>query len=102
MSNRGRQNVASFLVHDLHVDWRLGAQWFEHTLLDHDPASNYGNWVCAAGVGMAGQRLNKFNVDKQANDYDPDDEFVNLWLRKQQPSSHKLVASARAQGVAEP
>ena len=27
MSNRGRQNVASFLVLDLELDWRLGADW---------------------------------------------------------------------------
>ena len=29
MSNRGRQNVASFLTKDLYYDWRLGAEWFE-------------------------------------------------------------------------
>lgn len=27
MSNRGRQNVASFLVHSLGIDWRLGMGW---------------------------------------------------------------------------
>ena len=49
MSNRGRQNVASFLVKDLGLDWRLGAEWFESQLLDHDVCSNYGNWNYAAG-----------------------------------------------------
>ena len=49
MSNRGRQNVASFLVKDLGLDWRLGAEWFESLLLDHDVCSNYGNWNYAAG-----------------------------------------------------
>ena len=49
MSNRGRQNVASFLVKDLHLDWRLGAEWFESLLLDHDVCSNYGNWNYVAG-----------------------------------------------------
>lgn len=43
MSNRGRQNVASYLAHDLGVDWRMGAAWFESMLLDYDPCSNYGN-----------------------------------------------------------
>jgi deoxyribodipyrimidine photo-lyase len=42
MSNRGRQVVASFLVRDLALDWRLGAEYFEHALLDYDPCSNYG------------------------------------------------------------
>jgi deoxyribodipyrimidine photo-lyase len=41
MSNRGRQNVASFLSKDLKLDWRMGAEWFEYLLLDHDPTSNY-------------------------------------------------------------
>ncbi len=50
MSNRGRQNVASFLTKDLKVDWRLGAEWFESLLIDHDPASNYGNWLYIAGL----------------------------------------------------
>lgn len=44
MSNRGRQNVASFLVHDLGIDWRRGAEYFESVLLDSDTASNWGNW----------------------------------------------------------
>jgi len=33
MSNRGRQNVASFLARDLQLDWRLGAEWFESFLV---------------------------------------------------------------------
>uniref|UniRef100_A0A7S4R5I2 Cryptochrome DASH n=1 Tax=Alexandrium monilatum TaxID=311494 RepID=A0A7S4R5I2_9DINO len=80
MSNRGRQCVASFLTQDLNLDWRLGAQWFEHALLDHDVCSNYGNWVCAAGAGMRGQRINKFNMAKQAQQYDPKAEYIKLWV----------------------
>jgi len=38
MSNRGRQNVASYLIHDLRQDWRWGAACFEYQLIDHDPA----------------------------------------------------------------
>ena len=41
MSNRGRQNVASYLVFELQLDWRLGAEHFEHQLLDYDVASNW-------------------------------------------------------------
>jgi deoxyribodipyrimidine photo-lyase len=51
MSNRGRQVVASFLVRDLGLDWRHGAEHFESYLLDHDPCSNWGNWQYCAGVG---------------------------------------------------
>lgn len=42
MSNRGRQNVASFLALDLQFDWRYGGDWFESTLIDYDV---YSNWV---------------------------------------------------------
>lgn len=33
MSNRGRQNVASFFTKDLKLDWRMGAEWFENLLV---------------------------------------------------------------------
>lgn len=64
MSNRGRQNVASFLALDMSHDWRQGADWFESQLTDYDVHSNWGNWVSAAG--MTGGRINKFNVVKQS------------------------------------
>ncbi|MFM7727551.1 MAG: DASH family cryptochrome, partial [Flavobacteriales bacterium] len=51
MSNRGRQNVASYLCNDLKLDWRLGAAYFEQELIDYDVASNWGNWAYLAGVG---------------------------------------------------
>ncbi|MCS6815081.1 MAG: DASH family cryptochrome, partial [Cyanobacteria bacterium] len=35
MSNRGRQNVASFLTKNLGIDWRMGAEWFESLLIDY-------------------------------------------------------------------
>ena len=79
MSNRGRQNVASYLVHDLGVDWRLGASWFEHLLLDHDPASNYGNWIYVAGVGNDPRPSRKFNTTGQAERYDADGKYRRHW-----------------------
>ncbi|KAG2435381.1 hypothetical protein HXX76_007453 [Chlamydomonas incerta] len=77
MSNRGRQNVASYLVLDLGVDWRRGADYFEETLLDYDVTSNWGNWVSAAG--LTGGRVNHFNIAKQSKDYDPSGEYVKTW-----------------------
>ena len=87
MSNRGRQNVASFLVKDLKLDWRLGAEWFESMLLDHDVCSNYGNWNYAAGIGNDPREDRKFNVIKQGLDYDPNGDFVKLWV----PELSKLL-----------
>ncbi|HRA73657.1 MAG TPA: DASH family cryptochrome, partial [Flavobacterium sp.] len=51
MSNRGRQNVASFFCNELNMDWRLGAAYFEESLIDYDVCSNWGNWAYLAGVG---------------------------------------------------
>ena len=45
LPNRVRMVVASFLIHDLELDWRLGAAHFEKLLLDADVASNRGNWL---------------------------------------------------------
>lgn len=78
MSNRGRQNVASFFALDLGLDWRVGADWFESLLLDHDPASNYGNWVAAAG--LTGGRVNRFNITKQSKDYDEKGDYIRHWI----------------------
>jgi deoxyribodipyrimidine photolyase len=50
MSNRGRQNVASFLTKDLRADWRIGAELFELLLIDHDVAANYAKCVCATAA----------------------------------------------------
>jgi len=80
MSNRGRQNVGSFLTKNLNIDWRLGAQWFESLLVDYDPASNYGNWNYVAGVGNDARGFRFFNITKQARDYDGDGSYVRHWL----------------------
>ncbi len=79
MSNRGRQNVASYLVHQLKQDWRKGAAWFEALLVDYDVESNYGNWMYAGGVGND-PRDRVFNTKKQARNYDENGDFRQLWL----------------------
>lgn len=78
MSNRGRQNVASYLIYDLGLDWRLGAAYFEQRLLDYDCASNWGNWAYIAGTGNSSER--RFNIAKQAQLYDADGSFVRAIL----------------------
>ena len=80
-SNRARQNLASYLIHDMGLDWRYGAAYFESQLLDYDPASNWANWAYIAGVGTDPRPIRRFNTVKQANDYDPEGAFRNYWLR---------------------
>ena len=79
LSNRLRQNVASYLIHDLAVDWRAGAAWFEHALIDYAVSSNQGNWAYIAGVGSDPRGGRRFNPDKQARDYDPQGTYQLLW-----------------------
>jgi deoxyribodipyrimidine photo-lyase len=81
MSNRGRQNVASFFCNELNMDWRLGAAYFESQLIDYDVCSNWGNWAYLAGVGNDPRGHRYFNIEKQAIDYDKNKEFRNLWLK---------------------
>jgi deoxyribodipyrimidine photo-lyase len=81
MSNRGRQNVASFFTQNLNMDWRWGAEYFESMLLDYDPASNYGNWMYNATLGHD-PRSRFFNIELQANRYDSSGEYVMLWCRE--------------------
>ncbi len=79
MSNRGRQNVASFFTKNLNLDWRRGAAWFEYLLIDYDVTSNWGNWAYVAGVGND-PRDRYFNIVKQARDYDKKAAFIKHWL----------------------
>lgn len=79
MSNRGRQNVASFLIDVLDIDWRMGAMYFQSKLVDYDVSSNWGNWAYQAGVGND-SRDNYFNVLKQGERYDDNGEYIRHWL----------------------
>jgi len=81
MSNRGRQNVASYFAKELLLDWRIGAAYFESVLIDYDVHSNYGNWMYVAGVGND-PRDRKFNTKLQAERYDSKYKFRKLWLEK--------------------
>jgi deoxyribodipyrimidine photo-lyase len=82
MSNRGRQNVASFLTRDMEVDWRMGGELFEALLIDHDPGANYGNWTYVAGVGADPREDRYFLIPKQSRDYDRDAGFMRHWLQE--------------------
>lgn len=86
MSNRGRQNVASFLINDLKINWQIGAEYFESLLIDYDPCSNYGNWNYVAGVGSDPRENRYFNTVLQAKKYDPEGKYVQAWI----PALQKL------------
>ena len=79
LSNRMRQIVASYLIHDLACDWRAGAAWFEAQLIDYDVCSNQGNWLYIAGRGTDPRQGRRFDPDYQAATHDPDGDYRRLW-----------------------
>ena len=81
MHNRVRMVVASFLVKDLHIHWRHGANWFMKHLLDGDIASNSHGWQWTAGCGTdASPYYRIFNPMMQAEKFDPNAEYVRKWI----------------------
>ncbi|HLI53285.1 MAG TPA: deoxyribodipyrimidine photo-lyase [Acidimicrobiales bacterium] len=81
MPNRARMVTASFLVKDLHLDWRTGARWFMRHLADGDLASNQLNWQWVAGCGTdAAPFFRVFNPVAQGRRFDPDGDYVRRWV----------------------
>jgi len=98
MSNRGRQNVASFLAQNLNIDWRMGAEYFESQLIDYDVCSNYGNWMYNSTVGQD-PRNRYFNILKQANKYDKKGEYVRHWLPELSNVSQEFIHEPHTMAV---
>lgn len=83
LSNRGRQLAASCFVNELQLDWRFGAAWFEHHLLDYQVSVNWGNWQYIAGVGVDPRGGRHFNLNKQQQVHDPDKRYIRRWCGDQ-------------------
>ena len=81
MHNRLRMVVASFLVKDLHVDWRWGEHYFAEKLIDYDLAANIGGWQWSAGVGTDAQPWFRiFNPVTQSENFDDGGKFIRRYL----------------------
>ena len=81
MHNRVRMIVASFLVKDLHIDWRWGERYFAQHLIDYDPCINNGNWQWAASTGCDAQPYFRiFNPWLQQKKFDADCKYIYQWI----------------------
>ncbi|MBI5918530.1 MAG: deoxyribodipyrimidine photo-lyase [Nitrosomonadales bacterium] len=81
MHNRLRMVSASFLVKDLHVDWRWGERYFAERLLDYDFAANNGGWQWCASTGCDAQPWFRiFNPVTQSERFDPQGKFIRRYL----------------------
>lgn len=109
MHNRVRMIVASFLVKDLHLEWQIGADWFEQCLSDFDPASNSHGWQWTAGCGTdASPYYRVFNPILQGYKFDPDGNYVRKYIPElshlQGPEVHEpwLLVDGLVNGYPEP
>jgi deoxyribodipyrimidine photo-lyase len=81
LHNRVRMIVSSFLVKDIHIDWRMGERHFAELLTDYDPAVNNGNWQWAASTGCDAQPYFRiFNPWLQQKKFDPDAVYIKHWV----------------------
>ena len=90
MPNRGRMTTASFLIYTLQTDWRYGAEFFEHHLIDHNVGANYVNWQMASGIGWNPMSI-VFNAVRQSLKYEPDPLFIKKWVPELENCPDKLV-----------
>ena len=81
MHNRMRMITASFLVKDLHIDWRMGEKYFMQHLIDMEIASNNGGWQWSASTGTdSAPYFRIFSPELQAKTYDPENLFIKKWI----------------------
>ncbi len=94
MHNRVRMIVASFLVKDLHIDWKLGERYFASKLVDYDPCVNNGNWQWAASTGADSQPYFRiFNPWLQQKKFDKDCLYIKEWIPELAEVDPKVIHS---------
>lgn len=92
MHNRLRMITASFLVKDLHVDWRYGEKYFAQKLIDYDPCVNNGNWQWASSTGCdAAPYFRIFNPWLQQKKFDKDCLYIKKWIPQLKDISSKQI-----------
>lgn len=96
MHNRVRMITASFLVKDLHIDWRWGEKYFANLLTDYDPAVNNGNWQWAASTGCDAQPYFRiFNPWLQQEKFDPEYLYVKKWIPELANIENKMLKNLK-------
>ncbi len=99
MHNRVRMVVASYLVKDLHIDWRWGERYFATRLVDYDPALNNGNWQWAASTGCDHQPYFRiFNPWRQQGRFDPQCAYIKKWVPELKARTPKEILAMEVPG----
>ena len=101
MHNRVRMITAMFLTKNLLVDWRAGERFFANHLVDYDFASNNGGWQWAASTGTdAAPYFRIFNPQRQAETWDPDQQYIQRWLPRKPGSITPIVDLKESRRIA--
>lgn len=80
LAHKGRQLVSSYLVNDLNINWRMGAAYFQHILIDYDVCTNWVNWNVVGGVGPDTKEDRYLNLENQTKRFDAKGDYRDLWL----------------------
>ncbi len=92
MHNRLRMITASFLVKDLHVDWRWGERYFAEKLIDYDLSANNGGWQWAASTGCDSQPYFRiFNPVLQSKRFDKDGVYIKKFVPELKHVASKYI-----------
>ena len=85
--------VASFLIKDMHLPYKLGEAWFKDTLVDYDEASNIFGWQWSSGGGADSQPYYRiFNPESQAVSYAPDALYIKKWIPELRNANPKDIS----------
>ncbi len=80
LPDRMRRLVSGYFVKVLNLDWRLGAAYFESSLIDYDPCTNWVSWLNMAGLGPDTREDKIINYEAVGKRLDPDSAYINAWL----------------------
>lgn len=80
LQNHEKKIVASFLIHAMNLDWRLGAEYFESIFINYDPCSVWGMWNYIAGISSDEKDGIELNCLREAQKYDPNGDLVRKWI----------------------
>ena len=92
MHNRVRMIVGSFLIKNMLMHWKHGAQWFWDCLVDADLASNSASWQWVAGSGAdAAPYFRIFNPVTQSTKFDPSGDYIKTYVPELKSMPDKYI-----------
>ncbi|KAK6952947.1 hypothetical protein Daesc_005244 [Daldinia eschscholtzii] len=88
----GRHMVACFLTRGgCYVHWERGADVFEEWLIDHEPASNAGNWQWMSCTAFYSQYYRCYSPIAFGQKWDKKGEFIRKWVPELKNLDEKFI-----------